>query len=161
MTLQLSTLCSVFSCTATTYLAPFCACMYGNKLTPSILCFLVHGSSRCVLGLLAQLQLSTHRFLWSYISTHSDLSLFVKQHLSALHFVLHVKQQLGALCCSINGLSRSRSILLVQLQLGRSVLCYFVQQQLGALWFKFVSDATPQPAQLGALCSIFVCTATT
>ena len=65
--------------------------MYGNKLTPSILCFLVHGSARSVLGLLAQLQFSTHRFLLSYILTHkSDLSLFVTQHLSALHFVLHV-----------------------------------------------------------------------
>lgn len=48
-------------------------------------------------------------FFLSYILTHSDLSLFVTQHLSALHFVLRVKLQLGALCCSI---------LLVQLQLG-------------------------------------------
>ena len=105
----------MFTCKATTYLAPFCACMYGNKLARSILCFLVHGSARSVLGLLAEFQFSTHRlfFFLSYILTHSDLSLFVTQHLSALHFVLHVKLQLGALCCSI---------LLVQLQLGS--LCF-------------------------------------
>ena len=83
--------------------------MYGNKLARSILCFLVHGSARSVLGLLAEFQFSTHRVFLSYILTHSDLSLFETQHLSALHFVLRIKLQLGALCCSI---------LLVQLQLG-------------------------------------------
>ena len=55
-----------------------------------------------------------------YILTHSDLSLFVTQHLSALHFVLHVKLQLNALCCSV----------------------LFVQLQLGTLRFVLVFTAT-------------------
>ena len=97
--------------------------MYGNKLARSILCFLVHGSVRSVLGLLAEFQFSTHlffKFFLSYILTHSDLGLFVSQHLSALHFVLHVKLQFGALCCSI----------------------LLVQQQLGSLRFVIVRRAT-------------------